>query len=54
MLMRRDTVLEPLARREQAKFWGKAGLTIEHPFGAVMLLAIGIGWMLFGLLYGLE
>jgi len=53
MLSQPHSVLEPLARRERAKFWGQAGLTIEHPFGAAMLLIIGMGWMAFGLLYAL-
>lgn len=53
MLTRRRAVLEPLAKREQSRFWGRMGFRTEHPFGAAMLVVIGTGWAVMGLLHGL-
>jgi hypothetical protein len=53
MLRYRETVLEPLARREEKGTWGSTGLRIEHRFGAAMFLIIGVGWAMMGAIHGL-
>jgi hypothetical protein len=48
MLALREQVLQPLAAREEAGLGGRLGLRKEHPFGAVMLIAIGLVWSAVG------
>jgi hypothetical protein len=52
MLRYPDSVLEPLARREDRGISGRTGLRIEHRFGAVLFLIIGLGWAVLGVMYG--
>lgn len=50
MLTKREDVLAPLAERERRGIGGRVGLLRETPFGAFLLIVIGIGWSVIGAL----
>jgi hypothetical protein len=53
MLSRRQRVLGPLVELERKGINGRLGLSIEHPFGALLFLVIGSGWTVSGFVVAL-
>lgn len=49
MLAYREEVMRPLALTEARGYRGKLGSRIETPYGALLLIVIGLGWVAFGL-----